>query len=153
VREKEKLKGLVRAPLTADEDLALGRSTQRDIYKASANTEVFQLLDAFFGDFNYLLTSIGFGYVMGRNNDDEVLALREKEVVLAACIVALGATRQARSHLMACVGFGWGRGQVESVVGTVVELGGWLDGNGEWKGVKVADVGGLVVMAEKALEG
>lgn len=51
-------------PDLGPEEFELGAKTQKDIYKASGNSEVFQMLGKFFGDFAYILTSVGFGYVL-----------------------------------------------------------------------------------------
>jgi hypothetical protein len=43
------------------EDADLGSQTRKDIYKASANAEVFQMLSTYFGDFAHALDTVGFG--------------------------------------------------------------------------------------------
>ncbi|CCX30300.1 Similar to predicted protein [Nectria haematococca mpVI 77-13-4]; acc. no. XP_003040426 [Pyronema omphalodes CBS 100304] len=105
--------------------LQLGRETHTDIYKASANSAVFSMLGEFVGDVEYALVCMGFGLFMGGEG------LKEKELVLAAAITAMGARRQAGSHLKACFGFGWGLEEVKAVVEMV-------EGMAEYLGVKGA---------------
>jgi hypothetical protein len=121
--------------------LELGKETHADIYKASANPEVFEMLREYFGDVSYALIALGFGHMMGGPG------LREKELVLAAAIMAMGARRQAVSHLKACFGFGWSLGVVGSVVTMVRAL-------AEWTDVKLGevDVDALEREAGKAME-
>ncbi|KAF8247891.1 hypothetical protein K440DRAFT_643506 [Wilcoxina mikolae CBS 423.85] len=129
-----------RGEVTA-ETLEVGRETHRDIYKASGNAEVFEMLGRHCGDVEYALVAIGFGLFMGGEG------LRERELVLAAAIMAMGARRQAGSHLKACFGFGWTREEVQSVVDVVGRVAGWC-------GVQVGevDVGLLEREAREALE-
>ena len=42
-------------------DSALGTETRREIYKASANNEVFDMLEKNFGDLAHVLNAVGFG--------------------------------------------------------------------------------------------
>lgn len=43
------------------EDVQLGSETRKAIYKASANSEVFEMLSNYYGDFAYALDTVGFG--------------------------------------------------------------------------------------------
>ena len=45
------------------EDAQLGAVTRREIYKASANSEVFEMLNVYFADFAHALDCILFGLV------------------------------------------------------------------------------------------
>ncbi|KAF8545296.1 hypothetical protein BDD12DRAFT_905664 [Trichophaea hybrida] len=123
------------------ETLSIGRETHADIYKASGNAEVFEMLRRYCGDVEYALIAIGFGLFMGGEG------LRERELVLAAAIMAMGARRQAGSYLKACFGFGWTREEVQSVVDMVGRV-------AEWCRVQVGkvDVGLLEREAREALE-
>ncbi|KAI5821437.1 hypothetical protein BZA77DRAFT_6359 [Pyronema omphalodes] len=107
------------------ETLDIGRKTHADIYKASNNSAVFSMLGEFVGDVEYALVCMGFGLFMSGDG------LKEKELVLAAAITAMGARRQAGSHLKACFGFGWGLEEVKAVVEMV-------EGMAEYLGVKGA---------------
>ena len=123
-----------------EETLAIGRETHRDIYKASANAEVFEMLGRYCGDVEYALVAIGFGLFMGGEG------LRERELVLAAAIMAMGARRQAGSHLKACFGFGWTGEEVQGVVDAVVKVAAWCGVD-----VRTVDVGLLERDAKEAL--
>jgi len=81
--------------------LSLRRETHAEIYKASATPEVFQMLGEYFGDVKYGLIAVAFGLFMGGEG------LKEKELMFASAILAMGAKREAGSHLKACFRFGW----------------------------------------------
>ncbi|KIV78525.1 hypothetical protein PV11_10234 [Exophiala sideris] len=107
------------------DDTNLGTETRKTIYKASANGEVFEMLATYFGDFSHALNGICFGYNIGRV-DHNIFSLAESELVLTATLISLGATRQAESHIKACIAFGYTEANVKAVIVTAEQLSDWL---------------------------
>ncbi|KAL1889731.1 hypothetical protein Sste5346_008717 [Sporothrix stenoceras] len=107
------------------DDVALGTTTRTSIYKASANSEVFTMLNAYHGDFSYVLNAIGFGYNIGHTASLGI-PLPEAELILTSALIALNATRQAGSHVKACVAFGYSEISVRAVVTATDKLARWL---------------------------
>lgn len=77
------------------------------------------MLGEYFGDVEYGLIAVAFGLYMGGEG------LKEKELMLASAILAMGAKRQAGSHLKACFGFGWSGEEVGAAVGLVERTAEW----------------------------
>ncbi|CAK7203397.1 hypothetical protein SEUCBS139899_006130 [Sporothrix eucalyptigena] len=134
-----------RRPDVNADDVALGKVTRVDIYKASANSEVFSMLDTYHGDLAYALNAVGFGYNMGRASKLGV-PLPDAELVLTSALIALNATRQAGSHVKACIGFGYSESSLRAVVDMADKLAQWL-------GLKMnpMDIGELACQARSNL--
>ncbi|EXJ70437.1 uncharacterized protein A1O5_06505 [Cladophialophora psammophila CBS 110553] len=111
------------------EDTDLGFQTRKEIYKASANSEVFRMLSTYFGDFAHALDSIGFGYNIGRATE-VCFSLVEVEMILTSSLIVLGATRQAGSHIKACVAFRYTVRTLEAVTKVAHAL-------AQWQGIQV----------------
>lgn len=88
------------------------------------------------------LTDESNRYNIGRASQKE-LSLAEVELILTASLVALGATRQAGSHIKACIGFGYSEADIEKVINTVERFAGW-------NGSKLQTAIGVTKLAEQA---
>ncbi|PWY84382.1 hypothetical protein BO83DRAFT_423020 [Aspergillus eucalypticola CBS 122712] len=75
---------------------AEGRASFKRVYRGVGNSEVGQMLQQYFPEYV-------FGYLLSGNN---LLKLKEKELVLASGIFAQGATRQSQSHCKASIQLG-----------------------------------------------
>ncbi|KEF60621.1 uncharacterized protein A1O9_02182 [Exophiala aquamarina CBS 119918] len=111
-------------PDFTQEDTELGKATRRSIYKASANNEVFEMLSTFYGDFAYALNTVGFGYNLGCTNDYK-LPLPAAELIVTSALIALPATRQAGSHVKACIAFGYSDADITRVAKMAEKLAAW----------------------------
>ncbi|KAH7409715.1 hypothetical protein BKA64DRAFT_720949 [Cadophora sp. MPI-SDFR-AT-0126] len=80
-----------------------GREVHQKIYRGVGNPEVAAMVAQYFPDLSYLATSSVFGYAIG---GCEILPFRERELVVVSAIIALGASRQARSHCKAAIQLG-----------------------------------------------
>ena len=67
----------------------------------------------------------GLRYNIGRV-PAEIFSLAQSEMILTAALVALGATRQAGSHIKACIAFGFSQADVEAVIHAAERLAQWL---------------------------
>jgi len=105
-------------------DTLEGERVRSDIYKASGNSDVFNLQKTYFGDFAYGFETFTFGYNIGRT-PDAIFALQDLELCIMASVVGLGPTRQARNHVLACFGFGHGVKEVQAVLDVACELATW----------------------------
>ncbi|KIW90513.1 uncharacterized protein Z519_09160 [Cladophialophora bantiana CBS 173.52] len=129
------------------EDADLGWQTRKEIYKASANSEVFRMLSTYFGDFSHALDSIGFGYNIGRATE-VCFSLAEVEMILTSSLIALGATRQAGSHIKACIAFGYPVRTLEAVTKVAHTL-------AQWQGIQVSpsiDIDRLADEAQREMQ-
>ncbi|KAH9205680.1 hypothetical protein DL95DRAFT_317114 [Leptodontidium sp. 2 PMI_412] len=81
----------------------IGREVHQKIYRGVGNPEVAAMVAQYFPDLSYLATSGIFGYAIG---GCEILPFQERELVVVSAIIALGASRQARSHCKAAIQLG-----------------------------------------------
>lgn len=91
----------------------------------------------------------GQGQGQGQRQGQAGGSLSEEELVLAAAILAMGARRQAGSHLGACFGFGWFALQVRAVADAVQRLAAWC---GPPPTLPAPDVGALALEARRAMQ-
>lgn len=71
----------------------------------------------------YIADTAVFGYLLGGSLD--VQTLEQTELTVAAAITAMGATRQARSHIKASLGVGNSIAAVQSMLDVANELVAW----------------------------
>lgn len=69
---------------------------------------------------------VSWGYLIAKANE-EVFRPQDSHLIVAAAIMALGATRQTKSHIKATLGIGNPIDLVKSVVGTVTRIAEWAD--------------------------
>ncbi|KAI1623187.1 hypothetical protein EDD37DRAFT_634043, partial [Exophiala viscosa] len=114
------------------EDIQRGADTRTTIYQASANNEVFEMLTTYHGDFAYALNTVGFGYNLGRMPSKD-FSLPEVELILTSALIALNATRQAGSHIKACIAFGYSEGDLRAVADAAEKF-------ANWQGLKLSPI-------------
>lgn len=71
-------------------------------------------------------TMVTWGYLIARVNED-VFQPQESHLIVATAIMALGATRQTKSHIKATLGIGNSINCVKVVVGAVTQVVEWAD--------------------------
>jgi hypothetical protein len=69
---------------------------------------------------------VTWGYLIAKSNE-EVFEPHESHLVIATAIMALGATRQTKSHIKATIGIGNGVDSVKAVVAMVNKIASWAD--------------------------
>ena len=84
---------------------------------------------------------------MGRESQ-LVFSLPESELILTAAIFAVGATRQASSHIKACIGFGIPEMHVVSVMQVAGKFAKW---QGQGQTLPELNISGLAEAAKAAL--
>ncbi|KAG6367685.1 hypothetical protein INS49_001880 [Diaporthe citri] len=117
---------LDRAPLTDPSWLEKGQETNRAIYRAVGNAEVGQMVHEFFPEISYVANVAVFGFLIGGSEITQNLPLCE--ITVAGAIAALGATRQARSHLKGSMGLGISVTAVEAVLRAAESTAAWNGG-------------------------
>ncbi|CZR55557.1 uncharacterized protein PAC_05445 [Phialocephala subalpina] len=104
-----------RADVQQGDYLVKGLDTRKKIYRGVGNPEVHWMLQKYFPDMTYATNTFIFGYLATGSLD--VFELRQTELIIAGAILAMGATRQARSHCKASMQVG----NSEKVVAALVE--------------------------------
>ena len=69
--------------------------------------------------------------------DPSIFSLAEAELLLTAALIGLGATRQAGSHIKACIGFGYTESDIKAIVETARKLAQWQSGDVEHSGLSL----------------
>jgi hypothetical protein len=69
-------------------------------------------------------TIVTWGYLVAKAND-EVFTPEQSHLIIATAIIALGATRQSKSHVKATLGIGNSVEAVQVVVGAISEIARW----------------------------
>ncbi|EXJ68787.1 uncharacterized protein A1O5_07718 [Cladophialophora psammophila CBS 110553] len=92
------------------------------VYRGVGNSEVGMMIREFFPDLSFWANTTIFGYLLGGGN---VFPLKEAELVVAAAIIALGATRQARSHCKAAIQLGNSFHNLDAILGIGKEMSHW----------------------------
>lgn len=67
-----------------------------------------------------------WGYLIAKTNE-EVFQPNESHLIVATAIMALGATRQTKSHIKATLGIGNSIDCVKAVVDVVTKIADWAD--------------------------
>lgn len=90
-------------------------------------------------------TVVTWGYLISKANE-EVFDENHSHLILTSAIIALGAARQAGSHIKATIGIGNDIELVKSVVNVVRKIAEWAD-----KPIQTPDVDALAEQAYKNL--
>lgn len=69
---------------------------------------------------------VTWGYLIAKANE-EVFEPQESHLIVATAIMALGATRQTKSHIKATLGIGNSVNCVKTVLGAVARIASWAD--------------------------
>ncbi|KAI1776937.1 hypothetical protein F4818DRAFT_363565 [Hypoxylon cercidicola] len=138
---------VLRSSTITEEDVRKGQELRARIYKGVGNSEIFGLMDTYFTDLFTCSTVVTWGYLISKTNE-EVFTPQASHLIIAAAIMALGATRQTKSHIKATLGIGNSVGCVKTVVGVVTKI-------AEWAGRPIAavDVDDLAGQIREALKG
>ncbi|KAJ4194436.1 hypothetical protein NW759_016531 [Fusarium solani] len=138
---------VLRKPTIGEDDVRKGRELRARIYSGVGNSEIFGLMDRYFTDLITCSTVVTWGYIISRANE-EVFTPQESHLIVATAIMALGATRQTKSHIKATLGIGNSVGCVKTVVGVVSRIADWAD-----RPIGAFDVDDLSQQILKALKG
>lgn len=136
---------VLRKTTIGEEDVQKGLELRTRIYSGVGNSKIFGLMDKYFTDLcesaavkNASLkccliissvtcsTVVTWGYLIAKANE-EVFQPEESHLIIAATIMASGATRQTKSHLKATIGIGNCVDCVKAVVEVVTKIAEWAD--------------------------
>ncbi|KAK9449625.1 uncharacterized protein V1518DRAFT_219292 [Limtongia smithiae] len=95
-----------RPVLLGHEESINGKAHFKKVYNAVGNSKVSELVDMYFPDIAYTFNAVTFGYIMSRANNIAGFTEAQGQFIVAAAITAMGATRQARSHIKAALDMG-----------------------------------------------
>ncbi|KAI1610003.1 hypothetical protein EDD36DRAFT_498796 [Exophiala viscosa] len=115
----ERRRADIQHPLTLEQ----GLDTRRQIYRGVGNPEVHWMLKNYFPDMTYATDTFVFGYLATGSLD--IFTLRQTELIIAAAIISMGATRQSRSHIMASMQLGNSKKVVKAVLAAVSMIKTW----------------------------
>lgn len=91
-------------------------------------------------------TAVTWGYLISKANED-VFEIPQSHLVVASAITALGAVRQAKSHVKATIGIGNSVEAVKAVVKAVGKIANWAD-----KSLTLPDVDDCAAQIQQALK-
>jgi hypothetical protein len=135
-------KRVLRAATITEEDIAKGEALRHRVYSGVGNSEIFSLMSQYFTDLCMTCPTLGqsnddtelapvtcsttvtWGYLIAKANE-QVFAENHSHLILTAAITALGAARQARSHVKATIGLGNDIKTVKSVANAVQKIAEW----------------------------
>ncbi|RKL18917.1 hypothetical protein BFJ70_g14131 [Fusarium oxysporum] len=103
-----------------------GFQLRSQIYRGVGNEEIFLQMEKLFTDLHFCSTVVGWGFLISKASE-EVFGLEHSHLIVAATIMALGATRQTRSHIKATLGLGNSIDVVKTVVETVIDICDWAE--------------------------
>ncbi|KAH8597493.1 hypothetical protein B0O99DRAFT_77530 [Bisporella sp. PMI_857] len=109
-----------------EEDARKGAELRAQIYKGVGNSEIFDLMKIYFSDLYTCSTIVTWGYLISKTNE-EVFQPQESHLIVATAIMALGATRQTKSHIKASLGIGNSVICVKAVLKAVSKISEWAD--------------------------
>ncbi|KAJ4264144.1 hypothetical protein NW764_015952 [Fusarium oxysporum] len=107
-----------------DNDVQKGHQLRSRIYHGVGNSEIFSLMDRYFSDLITCSTVVTWGYLIAKVNE-VVFQPQESHLIIATAIMALGATRQTKSHIKATLGIGNSVDCVKTVLATVAQIASW----------------------------
>ncbi|KAK5046574.1 hypothetical protein LTR84_007335 [Exophiala bonariae] len=116
----------LRKKIITEDDVRKGIELRARIYRGVGNSDIFALMDSYFTDLITTSTVVTWGYLIAKANE-EVFEPRESHLVIATAIMALGASRQTKSHIKATLGIGNSIDGVKAVVDMVTQLAEWAD--------------------------
>ncbi|CAI7596262.1 unnamed protein product [Penicillium glandicola] len=99
-----------------------GLETTGALYRGVGNSEVRTMVQQYFPELSYFGRTTIWGYLVGSS---PIFELKESEMVVAASIAAIGATRQTRSHIKCAIQIGNSIDSVTSLIDTVREIADW----------------------------
>ncbi|KAI1610130.1 hypothetical protein EDD36DRAFT_64943 [Exophiala viscosa] len=117
---------VLRKKTISEEDVRKGYDLRAQIYKGVGNSEIFDLMEKYFTDLYTTSTVVTWGYLISKANE-EVFQPQDSHLIVATAIMALGATRQTKSHIKATLGIGNSVQCVKTVVGVVTRIAEWAD--------------------------
>ncbi|KAL2853499.1 hypothetical protein BJX68DRAFT_264967 [Aspergillus pseudodeflectus] len=115
-----------------------GAETVSRIYRGVGNSEVREMIQQFFPEMSYYGRTTVWGYLVGSS---PILELKDAEMLVAASIMGLGATRQARSHVKCALSVGNSLELVTATVEVAQAVGAW-NGRALLGGVDVGELAG-----------
>ncbi|KEF54720.1 uncharacterized protein A1O9_09162 [Exophiala aquamarina CBS 119918] len=118
-------KSLRKKTITKD-DVQKGTELRARVYRGVGNSEIFSLMDSYFTDLITTSTVVTWGYLIAKANE-EVFQPQESHLIVATAIMALGASRQTKSHIKATLGIGNSVNGVKAVIDMVTQLAEWAD--------------------------
>ncbi|KAJ5174161.1 uncharacterized protein N7482_000038 [Penicillium canariense] len=128
---------VLRKDTIGEDDVHRGRVLRDRIYSGVGNSQIFGLMDQYFTDLFTCSTVVTWGYLIAKANE-EVFQPNESHLIIVTAIAALGATRQARSHIKATLGIQNTVDSVKAVLQTVMKISEWAD-----RPIHPVDVDGL----------
>ncbi|KAL3457182.1 hypothetical protein BJX64DRAFT_293354 [Aspergillus heterothallicus] len=99
-----------------------GNETVTRIYRGVGNSEVREMIQQYFPQMSYYGRTTIWGYLVGSS---PVFELRDAEILVAASVMGLGATRQARSHVKCALSVGNLVDLVRATVEVAREVAAW----------------------------
>ncbi|KAK7887870.1 hypothetical protein LTR67_009264 [Exophiala xenobiotica] len=114
----------LRKKVITEEDVQKGTELRARIYRGVGNSEIFSLMDRYFTDLFTTSTAVTWGYLIAKANE-EVFQPQESHLIVATAIMALGASRQTKSHIKATLGIGNSVAGVKAVVDMVSQVAEW----------------------------
>ncbi|KAH7341222.1 hypothetical protein BKA66DRAFT_434598 [Pyrenochaeta sp. MPI-SDFR-AT-0127] len=108
------------------EDARKGAELRAQIYNGVGNSDIFDLMKIYFSDLYTCSTIVTWGYLICKTNE-EVFSPRESHLIIATAIMALGATRQTKSHVKATLGIGNSISCIKAVIDAVSKICEWAD--------------------------
>ncbi|KAF9890069.1 hypothetical protein FE257_006749 [Aspergillus nanangensis] len=115
---------VLRSATITEEDARMGQELRSRVYKGVGNSEIFGLMDRYFTDLFTTSTVVTWGYLIAKANEG-VFEPNESHLIVASTIIALGATRQSKSHIKATLGLGNSVECVNAVIRAVSEIAYW----------------------------
>ncbi|KAG4435703.1 hypothetical protein IFR05_008815 [Cadophora sp. M221] len=117
---------VLRSTTITEENVRKGEELRARIYKGVGNSEIFGLMEIYFKDLFRCSTIVTWGYLIAKANE-EVFQPEQSHLIIASAIMALGATRQTKSHIKATLGIGNSVDCVKSVIDVVTKITQWAD--------------------------
>ncbi|KAF5262574.1 hypothetical protein FOXYS1_6697 [Fusarium oxysporum] len=109
----------LRQPVIDAATVQTGFQLRSQIYRGVGNEEIFSQMEKLF-------TDLRWGFLISKASE-EVFGLEHSHLIVAATIMALGATRQTRSHIKATLGLGNSIDVVKAVTETVIDICDWAE--------------------------
>ncbi|OCT49466.1 hypothetical protein CLCR_05046 [Cladophialophora carrionii] len=109
----------LRQPVIDADTVQTGFQLRSQIYRGVGNAEIF-------GEMEKLFTDLRWGFLISKASE-EVFGLEHSHLIVAATIMALGATRQTKSHLKATIGLGNSVEIVKAVADAVIKVCDWAE--------------------------
>ncbi|KAL3481305.1 hypothetical protein BJX99DRAFT_253608 [Aspergillus californicus] len=99
-----------------------GAESVSRIYRGVGNSEVRNMIQQYFPEMSYYGRTTVWGYLVGSS---PIFELKDAEMLVAASIAGLGATRQVRSHVKCALSVGNSLELVSAMLEAAREIGSW----------------------------